>query len=152
MSLPGGIRIDGELRRDFRFCPITGELELMLGESAQQADNHVSRVTTVLCRALETLGGAPATAEAVRGLSVGDRQFLLARLAAHINDLPVWLTAPCSHCQEPFDMSYRHADLPVKTAGEDYPRTQVDTSLGSVDVQVPRQRTQRVPLPEDRHL
>lgn len=127
MSLPGGIRMDGELRRDFRFRPITGELELMLSESMQYADNHALRVTIVLCRALETLGGAPASAEAVRALSVGDRQFLMARLAAHIHDLPVWVTAHCGHCQELFDTSYRYADLPVKTAGADYPRTQVDT-------------------------
>lgn len=137
MSLPGGIRIHGELHREFRFRPITGELELMLSESAQHADSHATRITTVLCQALETLGGAPASAETVRALSVGDRQFLMTRLAAHIHDEPVWLTAPCSHCQEPFDISYRHVDLPVKTAGEDYPRARVDTSLGPLDVHVP---------------
>jgi hypothetical protein len=137
MALPGGIHRDGELRRDFRFRPITGELELMLSESVQYADNHALRVTTVLCQALETLGGAPASAEAVRGLSVGDRQFLMVRLAAQIHDLPVWVTAHCGHCQEPFDTSYRYADVPVKPAGADYPRTQVNTHLGSLNVHVP---------------
>ncbi len=137
MLLPGGIRIDGELKRDFRFRPITGQLELMLGESVQQADSHAVRVTDVLCQALEMLGGAPASAEVVRDLSVGDRQFLMARLAAHISDLPVWLTAPCTACQAPFDIAYRYADLPVKTAGEDYPRARVETRLGTLHVRVP---------------
>jgi hypothetical protein len=137
MLLPGGLHIAGERRRDFRFRPITGALELMLGESAQHAGSHAARVTTVLCQALETLGGAPATIEAVRQLSVGDRQFLMARLAAHLHDLPVWLTTHCNHCQAPFDMSYRHADLPVKMAGEEYPQVRLETSLGAVEVHVP---------------
>ena len=137
MSLPGGLNVDGELHRDFSFRPMTGELELMLGESTHFAESHAAYVTTVLCQALKTVGGVPASATVVRGLSVADRQFLMAQLAAHVDDAPVWLTAHCGVCQEPFDVSYRHSALPVKTAGEDYPRTTMDTSLGPVDVHVP---------------
>ena len=137
MPLPGGLSVDGERRRDFRLRPVTGELELMLGESVHDAESHAARVTNVLSQALETVGSLPASVEVVRSLCVGDRQFLMAQLAAHIDDAPVWLTAYCGVCQEPFDVSYHHSALPSKTAGEDYPTTQVDTSLGPLVARVP---------------
>lgn len=137
MPLPGGLTIAGALRRGFTFRPVTGELELVLGESAYRAESHADRITAVLCQALETVGDVPASADVVRSLSVGDRQYLIAQLTAHVDDAPVWLTANCGACQQLFDISYRHSELPVKPAGAGYPRTQVHTSAGLVEVRVP---------------
>ena len=137
MSLPGGINVDGELRRDFCFRPVTGELELFLGESAQQANSHPERVTVLLSQALDTIGGVSASMEVVRRLSVGDRQFLMSQLATHIDNQLVWVTTHCAVCEESFDVSYRQSDLPVKKASKDFPQAVVNTSLGDVTVRVP---------------
>ena len=137
LSLPGGIFLEGELRRDYRFLPITGALELALGESARFVDTHAAQITTVLSQTLDSIGGTPVSEELVRNLSVGDRQFLMVRLAAHIDDQPVWLTAPCSTCGERFDVSYRYLELPVKRAGDEYPCAMVSTTSGDLLVRVP---------------
>ncbi len=150
MELPGGIRIDGELRRGFHFKPVTGLLELALSESALGARSHPARVTAVLCKALEDLGGESPGSALVRELSVGDRQFLMRRLAVHIDDQLTWLTAKCGDCGEPFDISFLHSELPVKPAGGDYPEAVVETSRGSVSVRVPTGSDQeRVALIQD---
>ncbi len=137
MDLPGGISIDGKLRRGFHFKPVTGLLELTLSESTLRAYSHPARVTAVLCETLEDLGGESPSSARVRELSVGDRQFLMRRLAVHIDDRLTWLTANCGECEEPFDISFLHSELPVKSASRDYPETVVETSQGSVLVRVP---------------
>ena len=137
MVLPGGIDVAGELRRDYRFRPVNGELELALGESGDGVGSLAAQVTTVLSLALERVGGAVPTPDAVRDLSVGDRQYLMTRLALHIDNRPVWLVAHCGACGEPFDISFNYADLPVKPAGQGYPFATVDTSLGTLQVRTP---------------
>jgi len=137
MELPGGIKIDGALKRSFRFKPVTGAFEIMLCESARQAATHPARITAVLIEALAELGGTAVSVARVRDLSVGDRQFLMVRLAGHIDDQDVWLTAECSRCRELFDVPVKYSDLPVKPAGEEFPETIVKTELGSLRVRVP---------------
>jgi hypothetical protein len=137
VELPGGIRIDGALKRSFRFKPVTGSLEIVLCESANAAGNQPACITAVLNQALAELGEAAVSVARVRDLSVGDRQFLISQLAAHIGDQDLWLTAECGKCQELFDVPLRYADLPVKPAGEDFPETTVETGQGSLRVRVP---------------
>jgi len=133
--------VDGERRCDFEFREMTGELELMLHSKpntpATPVSSPVERVTQVLSHALGHVGGQQATLEMVNALSVGDRQFLMRHLAAHVDDEPVWLTATCHHCSEKFDVSFLYTELPVKPAGEGYPSREVDTSLGKVTVSAP---------------
>lgn len=138
MELPGGFLVEGALQRSFRFKPVTGALELILSESAWSARSHAARVTAVLCAALDSLGDAgEVSEELVRGLSVGDRRFLMRKLAAHIDDRPVWITAHCDACGEAIQAPVRHSELPVKLAGEEYPETIVETGIGPVRVRVP---------------
>jgi len=138
MELPGGLLIEGLIHRAFRFKPVNGALELTLSENGWSERSCPARVTAVLCAALESLGnGDVVSADRVRNLSVGDRQFLMRRLAAHIDDRLFWLTAICPKCSEKFDVSVRHSDLPVKPAGEDYPETIVETGVGPLRVRVP---------------
>jgi len=137
MELPGGIIIDGVRKRSFRFKPVTGCFEIMVGEGAREAGSLPARVTAVLSEALAELGGAPASVPAVRNLCVGDRQFLMIRLATHIEDQDVWLTGECVACGELFDVPLRYAALPVKPAGMEFPETVVETGLGSLRVRVP---------------
>ncbi len=137
MKLPGGIRIDGALKRSFRFEPVTGSLEIAICESAGEVGNTPARITAVLSEALAELGDTAVSVSRVRNLSVADRQFLMGQLAAHIDDQPVWLTAECGQCHELFDISIRFAELPVKPAGEDFPETTVATEHGKFRVRVP---------------
>jgi hypothetical protein len=137
VELPGGIRIDGALKRSFRFKPVTGDLEIALSEIASGAGTTPARITAVLSEALAELGGQAVNASRVRKLSVGDRQYLMGRLAVHFDDQPVWLTAECGQCHELFDVSLKFAELPVKPAGKDFPETTVVTELGRLRVRVP---------------
>jgi hypothetical protein len=137
MVLPGGLNQAGELHRDFRFRPVNGELELIVRDSGEGAESLADQVTRVLSLALESIGGVTPTVDLVRELSVGDRQYLMTRLALHIDTKPVWLVAHCTACGEPFDISLDFADLPIKPAGECYPQTTVNTSLGRLRVRSP---------------
>jgi hypothetical protein len=137
VELPGGIKIDGALKRSFHFKPVTGSVEIAVCESASDAGTIPARVTAVLSEALAELGDMPVSVPRIRNLSVCDRQFLMGQLAAHIDDQLVWLTAECGQCHEMFDVSLRFAELPVKPAGKDYPETTVETELGKFRVRVP---------------
>lgn len=137
MVLPGGIVVEaGALQREFRFRPLDGALELALRESGRGVDSLAAQVTRVLERALETLGGDAPSLARVRDLSVGDRDYLITRLAQLFDDRPVWLAANCGDCGEPFDLSFRYADLPVKDAGPGYPCSPVETSRGRLRVRI----------------
>ncbi len=144
MELPGGLLREGVLHRSFRFRPVTGRLELTLAESGRSARSHPERVTAVLQAALDHLGDEEVSAERVRGLSVGDRQFLMRSLAAHIDDRLFWLTVQCPRCCEKLDVPVRHSELPVKPAGEGYPETVMETGLGPLRVRVPTGADQEV--------
>jgi hypothetical protein len=145
MELPGGLPWGGVLHRSFRFKPVTGRLELTLGESGWSARSHPERVTAVLCAALDLLGDENGVSmDRVRSLSVGDRQFLMRRLAAHIDDRMFWLTAECPECREKLDVPVRHSELPVKPAGEGYPEAALETSLGLIRVRVPTGADQEI--------
>ncbi|NVK41905.1 MAG: hypothetical protein HWE39_11735 [Oceanospirillaceae bacterium] len=124
-SLPGGLVINGELRRDYRFKPLCGEQELSLAEAAEDDGCTADKVTAVLTFALDTLAGRVPDSLLVETLVVGDRQFLMRQLSALLDDSPRWLTARCHSCDALFDLSYRPSTLPVKTAGDGYPETSV---------------------------
>lgn len=128
---------DGECRRDWSFRTLTGEVELSILEAGRDRRSVPQRVTAVLTAALAELGGAAVEAETVRALSVADRQYLMRRLAVEVGIEESWIAAGCPQCGASFDIPVRHAELPVKPAGEGYPFATVDTSLGPVRFRVP---------------
>lgn len=144
MNIPGGILINGRLNRSFEFKPVTGFLELGINERSLPQRCHSARITVVLCETLSHLGGAAVNPDRVRDLSVGDRQYLMRRLAVHIDDRVTWLTATCGECGEPFDVSLRYAELPVKPASNEFPETIVESSLGRLHVRVPTGADQEI--------
>jgi hypothetical protein len=103
-----------------------------------------ARVTAALAATLEHVGGEAAVPAAVADLSVGDRQFLMGRLAVGLGLGESWLTARCGRCGERFDFSVNHSDLPVKEAGEGYPFATVETSLGLCRFRVPTGADQEI--------
>jgi len=143
MLLPGGIVRDGERRRHFAFRPVDGALEAAVAE-AVAAPSMPAAVTAALAAALADVGGEPATAEAVRGLAVGDRQFLVRQLSAHLGRDRVWMTADCGACGEAFDFEVAQAELPVKEAGVGYPYAEVATPCARLRLRVPTGADQEV--------
>jgi len=154
MQLPGGLVRDGQRLRHFAFRPVDGALEAVLATAAgvARAAGTPAAVTAVLAAALAEVGGRPATAEVVRELAVGDRQFLARQLAAHLGRDPVWLTADCRACAEAFDFPIRQAELPVKEAGPGFPYAEAETAGARVRSRVPTGADQEAiaGLPEER--
>ncbi|SEM05751.1 hypothetical protein SAMN04489760_103108 [Syntrophus gentianae] len=144
MRLPGGILRDGARRRDFAFRPLTGEVELALAEAAEEGSSLPTRVTKALAAALEHIGGDTPLPATVAALSVGDRQFLMARLAVGFGLGEDWFTARCGKCGEQFDFAVDYRNLPVKEAGEGYPFAGVETSLGRCNFRVPTGADQEI--------
>lgn len=136
MRLPGGLWRDSSRRQDFAFKPMTGEVELVMAETAPD-DGVPARVTAVLAAALEHVGGEVATPDLVRGLCLGDRQFLARQLAARLGRDEIWLTAGCGYCGGGFDFQVRQSALPVKEAGPDEPWAEVQSRLGPCRLRPP---------------
>jgi hypothetical protein len=137
MTLPGGLWRHGECRRDWSFRPLTGEIEMSILEAGRGSESVPQRVTAVLSTVLAELGGAAAQRDAVRALSVADRQYLMRRIASLIGLEESWIAARCLTCGAGFDVPVRESELPVKPAGEGYPFADVETSLGPVRFRVP---------------
>ncbi len=137
MELPGGLLVDGRLRRDYRFKAVTGELERALAESGLHTDTLPEQVTRILTASLFEVAGKPADEALVRSLSAGDRQFLVLQLEALIDTSPRWITACCAGCDELIQFQIVPGSLPMKAAGEGYPETNLMLSLGEVSIRVP---------------
>lgn len=142
--LPGGLWNNESRQRQFHFKPLTGEVELALAESGRTADKLPQQVSAVLTSALDSLADDSPTYEAVARLSVGDRQYLMRRLAIHLGHDSIWLTAQCRQCAAPFDVSIRQSQLPVKPAGVAYPFVEVDSAIGRLKFRVPNGSDQEV--------
>lgn len=136
-GLPGGVYLKDQQRHDFSWRSFNGNVELSMAEDASEITCPVQQVNALLSAALAEIGGHPAHSETVQQLCVGDRHYLLRQLAARIEPQVQWLNVICGQCAEPFDISYRHADVPVKAAQAPYPKTRVETSLGLLWVRVP---------------
>jgi hypothetical protein len=137
MELPGGLLLNGRLRRDYRFHAVTGELERALTESGFYADTLPQQVTRVLTHSLSEVAGQVVDEALVRALSAGDRQYLILQLEALIDAAPRWVTVPCAGCAEPVQFQVRPDNLPMKPAGQGYPLQRVNLSLGEVKLRVP---------------
>src|SRR6185436_2177290 len=80
ISLPGGIAVGAEWRRDAWLRPILGHEEDLLMQAGRYL-KPAARATQLLTRCLLRLGPMePVTSDAVKQLTVGDREALLLRL------------------------------------------------------------------------
>lgn len=120
-SLPGGLMVDGRRLRSFAFRTINGEVEMHLAESMERSRNRPETVTTALAGALGHIGGLEPTPDRIRSLAVGDRQFLMRRLAILLGLDAVWITAECGNCDSAFDAEVIQSEMPVKEAPDPYP-------------------------------
>jgi hypothetical protein len=137
MELPGGVLLDGRLRRDYRFRPVTGAVERAIADSGLLASSLPQQVTRILTACLVDLAGRAVDETRVRELCSGDRQFLMLQLEALIDPAPRWVTAPCRGCEELIQFQITPGSLPVKPAGDGYPETRLALSVGQVQLRVP---------------
>jgi hypothetical protein len=140
MKLPGGLIVDGQLRSDFSFKPVTGALERAIAESGNLYSTLAQQVTRILSCSLEHVANRAADADLVRCLSSGDRQYLILQLEALIEPAPQWYTAPCQHCEELIQFQLEPGSLPVKPAGDSFPEVTIHLSMGDVVLRTPNGR------------
>ena len=134
--LPGGLLKNECIERQARFRPLTGRIEQAIVEVGMGLDGP-AYVTAVLGSALESIGDHPAHAGRVADLCVADRQYLMLRLAAMLDDEQMWLKVGCGHCDAPFDVDIRRCDLPVKEAGPGFPLVTLRVKEWAIDARVP---------------
>ena len=146
MILPGGIVAQGGLQRRFSFRPPGGHLEMALAASVAACPDLPSRVSAALQVSLAGIGEVEPDAALVDGLCVGDRQYLMTRLAGHLGLGSAWFSTECGHCRASFDFFLDLSALPAKQAGPGYPFSQVQLSCGTVRLRVPTGADQRAIL------
>lgn len=135
--MPGGLVADGRRLRDYRFRTITGDIELRLSELSSRLAKRPDAVTAVLAEAVEHIGGRGPEIDDVRRLAVGDRQFLMRRLAIHLGTDALWLTVECAGCGKPFDAEVLQSQMPVKEAPDGFPFARVEIRKKTWELRVP---------------
>lgn len=137
MQLPGGrYRNHGIVEREWAFKPLDGHVELALWEAWRGPGSKVDCITRAIASTVE-FPDCQEEDEAAAGLSVADRQFLLAQLACHLGASQFWLSADCQSCREPFDTPVDLVRVPVKPAGPGYPFAEAAVATGPVTLRVP---------------
>jgi hypothetical protein len=135
VSVPGGWWVDGVRHREVELRALPARDEVLLSDPGWQAagGSTASRLSWLLSRCVTGLGPvAPVGGDAVRELSVGDRE----ALALHLRRLLVGErmdgVMPCPACREPLDVELAVGQLLV----EPYPdaRPSYETTAHEGDV------------------
>ncbi len=119
-TIPGGYCANGGHWREAHLHPLTGEDSLFLTEECGRLLS-AQWVTEVLTRCVSRLGpNEPVTREAIRSLTVGDREALLLHLRRLTwgDRLRCLLTCPSPECQEKLEVDADVADLLLPPYGE----------------------------------
>lgn len=137
MLLPGGLWHNDQCYREFGFLPLTGAVELAVGEAWQRAGTRPEAVTDLLQASLGHIGGLEPGTVLIDTLSVGDRHFLTTRLFGWLGKDEAWFTVDCQACNAHFDFPLRFSSLPVKPAGPSYPFCETILGAGTFKWRVP---------------
>jgi hypothetical protein len=127
IMLPGGFWLDGVHHRDADVRPLTGDDEAFLAEACNLLPAR--RTTLLLARCLARLGPhVEVTADAVRSLTVGDREALLLHLRrlALGDRLQCVLRCPDPTCGEPMDLDLDVRDLLLPPYAQTAPTHQTE--------------------------
>lgn len=119
-TLPGGYLGNGAHSREAHLRPLTGEDHLFLTEECRGL-LPAQWVTEALTRYVTALGpNKPANREAIRSLTVGDREALLLHLRRLTwgGRLQCLLSCPSPECKEKLEVDADIADLLVPPYGE----------------------------------
>jgi hypothetical protein len=133
ITIPGGYCANGGRWREVHMRPLTGADHLFLIEECDGL-LPVQWVTEALTRCITRLGPhEPVTREAVRSLTVGDREALLLHLRRLTsgNRLRCLLTCPTPECQEKLEIDVDVTDLLLPPYGE--PRQEHELTVTQAD-------------------
>jgi hypothetical protein len=112
ITLPHGLFVGGEWRRDVRLRLPTGADEEFLLENGREL-TPAERVSALLGRCLIDDGLGAQGAELARALTVGDREALLLHLRALLFGDRLSCMLACPGCGEPMDVDLRVRELLV---------------------------------------
>jgi len=112
VTVPHGTFTGAERRQDIVLRPPTGADEAFLLDQGS-ARTNAERVTGLLSRCVSRFGGGEAPEEAVRALTVGDREALLLHLRAAAHGDSVACVLDCPDCVERMDVELRVSDVLV---------------------------------------
>jgi hypothetical protein len=115
-TLPHGLVRDGIRRTDTVLRPPTGADEAFLLERREWT--RAERVSALLTRCLVALAGEAPDRDAVRRLTIGDREALLLHLRAVIRDGRISCTVDCAGCGQRLDVDVDIADALVPVYAE----------------------------------
>jgi len=107
VSIPGGRWVDGVRYRDVEIRPLPTRDEFLLTDGAEQTtgDSTASRLTWLLSRCVVRLAaGTAGDAEAVRDLTVGDREALALHLRRLLFGDRMACVVSCPECRERLDL------------------------------------------------
>src|ERR1700733_1838743 len=111
VQLPVGVPLDGSWRRDAVLRQLTGRDEAFLLEQGRNL-TLAALTTAMLARCVCRLGSiSPVTPEAVRALSVGDREALLLHLRRLTLGEGMSCVLGCPACAEKLDLDLRVSEL-----------------------------------------
>jgi hypothetical protein len=113
VSLPGGVKKEGQWFREAELCPLTGREEDWLVRNP--ASPAALSVTRLLSGCLLRLGDREVTTEGVRQLLVGDRDFLVLNLRRLTMGDNFYAVVNCPSCGKKMDVSFKTTDVPVET-------------------------------------
>ncbi len=139
IRLPGGAwNSEFQVSRDFKFSELNGQLEMQLSESLSELPDAASQVSFVLNHVLLDEHGDTVDSRIIEsGMSIGDRQFLIRELAKILGLTQYWYSVECQFCQTRFDFNLDPSQLPVKTANDEYPLAELETSIGLLTIRAP---------------
>lgn len=121
LTLPGGRATAAGLVRTVRLVEASGSLELALADAALQPQPWPAFTSRLLALACTDADGTPWREADAAALCLGDRQFLLLRMAAALWGDTAWLSADCVGCGARFDLPLDRRSVPVQPAGAGYP-------------------------------
>lgn len=142
VELPGGILLNGKLRRNATFKPLTGYIEQRIEEIRSSESNAAFYVTRVLMVSLQRVGDESPDYELLNSLSVADRQYLMLHLAAMLEGRYIWLQPKCSNCSATYDVQINRQELPVVRATGSYPYTVAIIGNNEVKLRLPQGKDQ----------
>jgi hypothetical protein len=119
--LGGADDADGRRHREAELVPLRGREEELL---AQVSRPTAELVTSVLASCVRRIGSlAPVSERVARGLTVGDRQFLLLKLreATFGPEVAAVATCPWPACGKKMDVGFRIPDVPIRPGRGDGP-------------------------------
>lgn len=120
-----------------RLRVLDGATELAVAEAAATSRSRPEAVTAILAALFETIDGRPASADLVRALPSGTREWLLQWSAHRLNPGTRWFEAECAHCGAPYDLALDLAHPVYRAADAALAQVTVETSLGTRSFAIP---------------